>query len=400
MSKFISIENAIKIIAAGEMLILVDDENREQEGDLVIAAEKITPAAINFMTKYARGVVCLTLEPDIVDRLDIPPMMKRNTLPNQAVFLTSIEARTGVTTGVSAFDRAHTIQVAINPNSTAADLSMPGHVFPLKAAKGGVLIRQGHTEGSVDLASLANLQPAAVICEIMSEDGTMARMPDLLAFAEKHQLPIVSINDLITYRVQRETILEEIATSELPLKDHYPTIKIFRDTHTQVEHVALIFGNPLSHLPCLVRIHSECLTSDVFGSIRCDCGQQLEAAMQQLGQEGGVLLYMRQEGRGIGLGNKIKSYQLQTNGLDTVAANHQLGFQADHRSYMHCADILKTLQIQHVRLLTNNPHKLQDLQRFGINVVERVPLEIQPTEKNKHYLQTKRDKLGHLLNLS
>ncbi len=398
MTQFTTIETALDELRQGRMLILVDDENREQEGDLVIAAEKVTPEAINFMARYARGLICLTLTEDIVERLRIPLMPERNKLPNQAAFTVSIEAVNGVTTGVSARDRAHTIQVAINPQSTFQDLSMPGHVFPLQARKGGVFVRQGHTEGSVDLARLAGFQPAAAICEIMNEDGTMARMPDLEVFAKQHNIKIVSINDLIAYRLKHETIIEEVAAADLPLtNDPHFTVQVFRNCYDQTEHIALVHKAMNNQQPVLVRIHSECLTGDVFGSMRCDCGAQLKDALARVTDEKGVLIYLRQEGRGIGLSNKIKAYQLQSQGFDTVEANHQLGFMADHRHYGVSAQILQYLGVNDIRLLTNNPKKIQDIEQYGIQVKERIAHQTQPTETNLQYLKTKRDKLGHLL---
>jgi 3,4-dihydroxy 2-butanone 4-phosphate synthase/GTP cyclohydrolase II len=400
MSQFISIQDALNELREGRMIILVDDEHREQEGDLVIAAQKVTPESINFMTQYGRGVVCLTLTDDIVERLRIPLMPERNTHANQAAFTMSIEAAKGVATGVSAHDRAHTIQVAVNPQSGPCDIAIPGHIFPLKARRGGVLERPGHTEGSVDLAKLAGLQSAAVICEIMKPDGTMARVKDLQEFSKHHNIKLVSINDLIEYRMKHEITVDEVASAPLPLKiDSSFSIKIFRDRYNDSEHIALVHGDIKANQPCLVRIHSECLTGDVFGSLRCDCGEQLESALKKIAKEGGVVLYMRQEGRGIGLANKIKAYELQTQGLDTVEANEKLGFLADHRQYGLSAQMLKSLGVTKIRLMTNNPRKFEDMEKYGIEVAERVAVEMKPNQQNAHYLKTKRDKLGHILNL-
>lgn len=399
--QYTPIEEALSELRQGRMIIIADDENREREGDLVMAAEAVTPEAINFMMKEARGLICLTLTEATVDRLRIPLMPVRNAYPNQAAFATSIEAATGVTTGVSAFDRARTIQVAVHPDAKPEDISMPGHVFPLRAREGGVFVRAGHTEASVDMMRLAGLTPAGVICEVVKDDGSMARFPDLQQFAEKHHVKIVSVNDLIAYRLQHEVVIEETAAADLPLEcgDEF-TIKIFRDRYELTEHIALIHKAFDKNNPAWVRIHSECMTGDMLGSLLCDCGGQLKMGLNRIGGEKGVLLYMRQEGRGIGLSNKIKAYSLQQlQGLDTVEANHRLGFLADHRRYGICAQILRHLEVKQIRLLTNNPHKIADIERFGIEVVERIPIETPPKQHNQHYLKTKKGKLGHLLNL-
>lgn len=399
-SPFISVKEALDEFRQGHMLILVDDEDRENEGDLIIAAQKITPDAINFMLKNARGLLCLSLHESDTDRLQLPLMVENNKSNFQTAFTQSIEAAKGVTTGISVQDRVRTIKVAINPSSTAADIVMPGHIFPLKARVGGVLARAGHTEGSVDLARLAGLSPNAVISEVMNDDGTMARLPDLIEFGEKHNIKLVSVKELITYRLEHDCLVEEIATSGLPIDPYGEfTIKVFKNHLDNLHHIALIRGEVSAATPILVRMHSECLTGDTFGSTRCDCGWQLRTAINAIAEQGGVLLYMRQEGRGIGLANKILAYALQDQGLDTVEANQKLGFKADHRDYTIGGQILAYLGVKKVLLMTNNPEKINALRSYGIEVTSRVSLEMQPTQRTRNYLQTKRDKLGHLLKL-
>jgi 3,4-dihydroxy 2-butanone 4-phosphate synthase/GTP cyclohydrolase II len=396
--KFNTIEEAIEDLRKGKMIILVDDEDRENEGDLCMAAEKVTPEAINFMAKYGRGLICLSLTPERVEELKLPMMTDENSSPYGTAFTISIEAKRGVTTGISAYDRAKTILTAIDPKTKPEDLARPGHVFPLKAKPGGVLQRVGHTEGSVDLARLAGLYPAGVICEIMNDDGTMARVPELMEFARKHNLKIVTIKDIIKFRMRTERLVKRIATTKLPTDYGEFTAIAFSNFVDSNVHLALVKGEISSEKPVLVRVHSECLTGDVFGSKRCDCGEQLHKAMEMIDKEGtGVILYMRQEGRGIGLGNKLKAYELQDRGLDTVEANIQLGFKPDLRDYGIGAQILVDLGVRKMRLMTNNPKKIVGLEGYGLKVVERVPIETKPHEKNLVYLRTKKKKLGHLL---
>ncbi|SDN93199.1 3,4-dihydroxy 2-butanone 4-phosphate synthase / GTP cyclohydrolase II [Desulfonauticus submarinus] len=394
-----SVEEAIEDLKQGKMIILVDDEDRENEGDLTIAAEKVTPEAINFMAKYGRGLICLAMAPELIDKLELPMQPQRGGSRFGTAFTVSIEARDGVTTGISAHDRATTILTAIKDDVSPQDIVTPGHIFPLKARKGGVLQRAGQTEGSVDLARLAGLKPAAVICEIMKDDGTMARMPDLEEFAKEHDLKICTIEDLIRYRMRFDSLVKKVAEAHLP--SAYGNFKIiaFESETDKETHIALVKGTWDKDEPVLVRVHSECLTGDVFASLRCDCGSQLKSAMQMVEKEGkGVILYMRQEGRGIGLANKIKAYALQEQGKDTVEANLALGFPPDLRDYGIGAQILVSLGISKMRLMTNNPKKIVGLEGYGLEVVERVPIEIKPCEENFCYLRTKRDKLGHLLN--
>ena len=396
-----SIEEAIEDIRNGKMVILVDDEDRENEGDLTMAAELCTPEAINFMAKYGRGLICLSLIPDQVERLGLPLMVRDNQSPFETAFTVSIEAREGVTTGISAHDRAHTIRTAVDPASGPEDLVSPGHVFPLRARRGGVLVRTGQTEGSVDLARLAGLTPAGVICEIMKDDGTMARMPDLEVFAAEHDLKIVTIADLVSYRMRNESFVHRQAEVRLPTEFGEFTALGYTNDVDGLEHVALVKGEITPDKPVLVRVHSQCLTGDVFHSRRCDCGDQLAEALRKINEEGcGVLLYMSQEGRGIGLVNKLKAYELQEQGADTVEANERLGFPADMRDYGIGAQILADLGVRQMRLMTNNPKKMVGLEGYGLSVVERVPLEIPACDENEAYLRTKCTKMGHLLNLA
>ncbi len=394
-----TIEEAIEDIRQGKMIILVDDEDRENEGDLTMAAEMVTPEAINFMAKYGRGLICLTLTPEKCDALGLKPMVRDNTSPFETAFTVSIEARHGVTTGISAADRSHTILTAVAQNASAADLVSPGHIFPLRARSGGVLVRTGQTEGSVDLARLAGLTPSGVICEIMNDDGTMARMPELRTFAKKHGLKICTVADLVAYRLKHERLVRVVADAELPSRYGGDwRVVAFENDLDKLDHIALVKGDLSGDQPVLVRVHSECLTGDVMGSMRCDCGEQLHKAMEAIDVEKrGVILYMRQEGRGIGLINKLKAYELQDQGMDTVEANQELGFKEDLRDYGIGAQMLLSLGIRKIRILTNNPRKLVGLQGYGIEIVDRVAIEASPTCSNLGYLRTKRDKLGHLL---
>lgn len=396
-----TIKEAIEDIKSGKFIIIVDDEGRENEGDLAIAAEKIDANAINFMAKYGRGLICMPVKGSRLDELNIPLMVGENTSKHNTAFTVSIEAKKKVSTGISAHDRAATVKAVVDPATRPEDIARPGHTFPLRAREGGVLVRAGHTEAIVDLARLAGLYPAGVICEIMNEDGTMSRLPQLEVFAEKHKLKIVSIADLIAYRRRHEKLVTKVAQANLPTRYGQFTAVAYKSTIDPDQHVALVKGEISSEEPVLVRVHSECLTGDVFGSLRCDCGEQIEKALNIIAEQGkGVLLYMRQEGRGIGLHNKIAAYALQDKGLDTVEANESLGFPADLRDYGIGAQILADLGVKNIRLLTNNPKKVVGLEGYGLHVVETVPLQVDPNPINLHYLETKQQKLGHILNLS
>jgi 3,4-dihydroxy 2-butanone 4-phosphate synthase / GTP cyclohydrolase II len=397
----VSIEKAIKDIADGRMVILVDDEDRENEGDLTIAAEKVTPEAINFMAKYGRGLICLSMTKEKVESLELPLMVVDNTSPFQTGFTVSIDARCGVTSGASVQDRARTILTAIADGAKPSDLVRPGHIFPLRAKSGGVIVRAGQTEGSVDLARLAGLNPSGVICEIMDDDGNMARMPSLEEFSRKHGINICTIQDLIEYRMQTESFVHRAVESVIPTA-HAGEFKIivYDNDVEDFQHIALVKGEIIPEQPVLVRVHSECFTGDIIRSLRCDCGDQLEKAMMMMDQAGsGVLLYVRQEGRGIGLVNKLKAYCLQDKGLDTVEANQRLGFKPDLRNYGIGAQVLVDLGVRQIRLMTNNPKKIIGLQGYGLSIVEQVPVEIEPNEYNRCYLECKKLKMGHWLNL-
>jgi len=395
-----TVSEAIEDIKAGKFIIIIDDENRENEGDLAIAAERITPEAVNFMAKHARGLICLPISGQRLDELGIPLMVQDNTSRYSTAFTVSVEAKHKVSTGISAFDRAETIKTILDSNATADELVRPGHVFPIRARDGGVLVRAGHTEAVVDLARFAGLYPAGVICEIMNEDGTMARLPELEIMAAQYGFRIVSIADLIAYRCHHERLIQRVADARLPTKfGEFFTIA-YKSNVDPDEHIALVRGDISDHEPVLVRVHSECLTGDVFGSLRCDCGDQLTLAMEAIAAEGrGVFLYMRQEGRGVGLHNKIRAYALQDEGMDTVEANKALGFAPDLRDYGIGAQILADLGLRNIRLLTNNPRKVIGLESYGLKIVETVPLVARCNPYNIHYLKTKQNKLGHFLNM-
>jgi 3,4-dihydroxy 2-butanone 4-phosphate synthase / GTP cyclohydrolase II len=395
---FATIDAAIDAIRRGEMIIVVDDEDRENEGDLTIAAEKVTPDAINFMATEGRGLICMPMTGERLDQLEIPLMVGKNTTQFETAFTVPIDAKAGVSTGISAADRAATIRAAIDPQTTATDLARPGHMFPLRARDGGVLVRTGQTEAAVDLARMAGLYPAGVICEVMGKDGTMARVPELAKFARKHKLLMITIADLVRYRMRNETLVRKVATADLPTHRGQFRIHAFESMIDKETHVALVHGDIGDGESVLVRVHSKCLTGDVFHSARCDCGAQLDTAMQRIVQEGrGVLLYLNQEGRGIGLANKLRAYELQDQGLDTVEANERLGFKPDQRDYGIGSQILRALGVRSMRLLSNNPRKMVAVEGYGLSVLEWLPLEVPVSEHTRKYLRTKKDKLGHRL---
>lgn len=398
MHKFNTIEEAIEDYREGKVLIVVDDEDRENEGDFIMVATKVSPEKINFMAKYGRGLICVPMIEERLEELELYPMVQHNTAHHGTQFTVSVDAIKNTGTGISAHDRAQTIKVLVDPYARPQDLARPGHIFPLKAEKGGVLSRAGHTEAVVDLARLSGLYPAGVLCEIMDDDGTMARVPKLMKIAQKHHLKIITIRDLIEYRRRTEKLVLRKATTKFPTKFGNFVLHLYESAVDEHHHLALVKGDVNTEEPVIVRVHSQCLTGDIFGSLRCDCGDQLSKALAIIKKEGrGVLLYMRQEGRGIGLSNKILAYQLQDNGKDTVEANEELGFQPDLRDYGIGAQILSDLGIKKIRLLTNNPKKIVGLKGYNLEIVERIPIEITPNEENAHYLETKRDKLGHLI---
>jgi 3,4-dihydroxy 2-butanone 4-phosphate synthase/GTP cyclohydrolase II len=397
---FITVEEALARIARGEQIIVVDDEDRENEGDLIVAADKVSPEAVNFMARFGRGLICVSLTADRCDELDLPLMVEKNTSAHGTAFTVSVEVREGTTTGISAHDRAATVRALVDPSTHPNDLQRPGHMFPLRARRGGVLKRAGHTEASVDLARMAGLTPSGVLCEIMDEDGQMARLPRLEEIATEHGLGILTVADLIAYRMRNEKLVERVAGPALPTEVGNFRIYGYRNQVTGEEHVALVMGKVDPEVPVLVRVHSQCLTGDVFTSCRCDCGIQLSVAMRRIAEEGtGVLLYLLQEGRGIGLFNKLRAYELQDRGEDTVEANLHLGFKADPRDYGTGAQILADLGARRLRLMTNNPKKFTALRGFGLEIVERVSLEVPPTDSNRPYLEAKKNKMGHLLKM-
>ncbi len=394
----IDVEGAAARMRRGEFVIIVDDAERENEGDLAIAADMVTPEMVNFMVRHARGLVCVPLLGERLDELGIPMMAQKNTSPLSTAFTESVDAKAGVTTGISAGDRAATIRALVHPETRSGDLMRPGHMFPLRYKDGGVLVRTGHTEAVIDLARAAGLYPAGVICEIMNEDGTMARMPQLEVLSAKWDIPIITIAQIIEYRRQRETMVERKGVADLPTQHGVFRAYGYASAIDAKEHVALVMGDITSDEPVLTRVHSECVTGDVFSSMRCDCGEQLDLALEHIAAEGsGVFLYMRQEGRGVGLHNKLRAYALQDTGLDTVEANVQIGFPPDLRDYGIGAQILVDLGVRKLKLMTNNPRKVVGLDAFGLELVERVPIEVQPNDHNRRYLQTKRDKMGHIL---
>jgi 3,4-dihydroxy 2-butanone 4-phosphate synthase/GTP cyclohydrolase II len=396
--KFNTIPEAIENIKRGEMVIVIDDEERENEGDLVMAASKVTPEAINFMAKYGRGLICLPIVGERLDKLGIKPMVANGVELREAAFTVSVDVKEGTTTGISAHDRANTVKAVINPKTKPSELCSPGHIFPLRYREGGVLVRAGHTEAAIDLAKLAGLYPAGVICEIMHEDGSMARTPELFRFAKKHRLAIITIADLIEYRRRTEKFVNRVATARLPTEFGKFKIIIYQSILDNEHHLALVKGEVKDKKNVLVRVHSSCLTGDIFHSLRCDCGSQLHRAMEIIERKGqGVILYMHQEGRGIGLVNKVRAYELQDRGLDTVEANKLLGFKPDLRDYGIGAQILADLGLSTIALLTNNPRKIVGIEGYGLKVTRRIPLEIKPTRVNKKYLRVKKRKLGHML---
>jgi len=396
--RFSTIEEALQHIQAGEIIVVVDDEDRENEGDFVLAAEKATPEKINFMLKYGRGLICVAMTEERLDELDLHPMVYENTARLGTAFTVSVDAVKNTTTGTSAYDRAQTIKTLIDPKTRAGDLARPGHVFPLRARPGGVLVRAGHTEAGVDFARLAGLYPAAVLCEIMDEDGHMARLPQLMNLARRFHLSIITIRDLIEYRRRKEKLVRRVVTTAFPTRFGEFTLHLYESAIDEHHHIAVVKGDVATEEPVLVRVHSQCLTGDIFHSLRCDCGEQLEKALEMIEREGrGVVLYMRQEGRGIGLASKLMAYQLQDQGKDTVEANLALGFKADLRDYGIGAQILYDLGVRKMRLMTNNPKKVVGVAGYGLEVVERVPLEVPPNQRNARYLENKRDKLGHLI---